>query len=788
MYNVEQIKQRINCVDYAAIINLPIRKSGDRCVSPRPGAKNPTSFVVYEDFFYDFGTGQGGDVVDLSALVKHDGNKGEAIKELAAITGVSNDIDTSNWIAYTQNLCNEIQHYHKQLTAADFEYLHKRGINDETITRLKLGRTDDGRLCIPYWKNNYIAYYATRYMNGGAYPDSKYKKMKIDDFNENVPWGLQTLTRNRELLVIAEGAFDVMSFEQENYACLSAITGHFSKNQLPEVISAAKSFKQVFLIFDNDIVSHAGEKFTVKMAKILFAHQIPFIVGSTPPRFKDVSDYYAAGNDLQSLIDNAVPGVNFLGSIITDEKEFEDFARKSCRYMSKPSVDMFFNEIRKTSDFDSDWLKTLCKDCKSAPTDKFIALEVVKQHKLLYNEKISFFEFNGKYWQARTDTAIAAYIDKSLGIYTTGAKISSILKIIKSNVNTDEVFNTKPIINFINGTLELQPDIKFREHSPDDLCTYSLPYPYDPHASYKAWDTFISEVTNEDERKMSLLQELSGYVLYPDNRLQKAAVLIGSGANGKSVFLNVLSEVFGRDNISNVEMSSLTQDFQTIQLMTSMLNISAETKTEVNGAETRFKQIVTGDEITACYKGKDYIKFKPRAKMFLACNEYMKSNDTTEGWGRRFCFVNFPIRFVEYPTEDDERQIDRNIESKLTTQKMLSGIFNWVLEGYKYLLSVDGEFTETADQVEIMEDFKELSNPLIIFTKEIDFGAYSKLSNSTLYQRYKDWCEDCNHKVMSKTRFSKQFCKIIKEYRKDLKPYRLKYSRGYEIIRSTNND
>ena len=394
MYNVEQIKQRINCVDYAAIINLPIRKWGDRCVSPRPGAKNPTSFVVYEDFFYDFGTGQGGDVVDLSALVKHDGNKGEAIKELAAITGVSNDIDTSNCI------------------------------NDETITRLKLGRTDDGRLCIPYWKNNYIAYYATRYMDGGAYPDSKYKKMKIDDFNENVPWGLQTLSRNRNLLVIAEGAFDVMSFEQENYACLSAITGHFSKNQLPEVISAAKSFKQVFLIFDNDIVSHAGEKFTVKMAKILFAHQIPFIVGSTPPRFKDVSDYYAAGNDLQSLIDNAVPGVNFLGSIITDEKEFEDFARKSCRYMSKPSVDMFFNEIRKTSNFDSDWLKTLCKDCKSPPTDKFIALEVVKQRKLLYNEKISFFEFNGKYWQARTDTAIAAYIDKSLGIYTTGAKIS----------------------------------------------------------------------------------------------------------------------------------------------------------------------------------------------------------------------------------------------------------------------------------------------------------------------------------------------------------------------------
>ena len=63
---IRQIKERINCLDYCLRKNLPIHKSGDRCVSPlRPGATNKSSFVVFEDFWYDHGAAQGGDVIEL---------------------------------------------------------------------------------------------------------------------------------------------------------------------------------------------------------------------------------------------------------------------------------------------------------------------------------------------------------------------------------------------------------------------------------------------------------------------------------------------------------------------------------------------------------------------------------------------------------------------------------------------------------------------------------------------------------------------------------------------------
>ena len=791
MIDISQIKNRISCVDFAQQNNLSISKSGDRCVSPlRPNATNKTSFIVYDDFFFDFGSGEGGDVIDFAAKLLFKDDKSKAIKHLAKITGTN--ITTTNnqsWVKYTQNLCNKIQSYHEKLTPDDRKYLYERGIVDDTINRNKIGRTPEGRLCIPYWKNGYVCYYATRHLPNGKYPEQKYKKMPIDDCNEHTVWGLHTLDRDsdRELLVIAEGAFDALSFEQDGYSVISAITGHFSREQLPTALSIARSFKQVFLVFDNDTITKAGEKFTIKMAKILTEKRIPCVVGKVPPTYKDISEYYAAGGDLSLIINTATDGVEFIASKMTNKKEFDTFARRVCRYMSKPDVDMFFKSVGQLTQFDPDWLKSLCKDCKSAPLDKTIAEEIIKKYKLLYNEKISFFQYNGTYWTSKTDTEISAYIADALGPYTTGPKIASILKVIKSAVVTNKLFNVNPVMNFINGTLELSPEIKFREHRADDCCTYCLDYPYDPSATSDAWLNFLDTVTNHDDKKICLLQELSGYVLYPDNRLQKCAVLIGSGANGKSVFLNVLTKIFGSSNVSNVEMSSLSQDFQVIQLMNSMLNISAETRTNVAGAESKFKQITAGDEISACYKGKDYIAFRPRAKMFLACNEYVKSSDTTEGWVRRFCFVDFPMHFVEMPNPDnpEELPIDRDIESKLTTPDSLSAIFNWVLQGYQMLLAC-GYFTEPDDQKAINEEFKELSNPLIEFAKEVEIDG--QISNARLYNLYKDWCEESGHNSLARNTFVKRVAKAFKEYRSELEQYKYKNERGWQSKFSLSND
>ena len=137
MHDISLIKQRISCVDVAQRCGLPIQRSGDRCVSPlRQGATNKSSFSVTDEFYYDFGSGSGGDCIDLLAELKYSGDRGKAIRELASLTGVTDDNPVSQeWMDYTNHMNSMTAFYHSQLTEDDRNYLRSRGISDSDADR-----------------------------------------------------------------------------------------------------------------------------------------------------------------------------------------------------------------------------------------------------------------------------------------------------------------------------------------------------------------------------------------------------------------------------------------------------------------------------------------------------------------------------------------------------------------------------------------------------------------------------------------------------------------------------
>ena len=72
----------MSLIDYARnILGWDVRNAGDRTYSLAKGANN-TSLVVYDDWFYDFKLGVGGDVVDLCALARHGRDREAAMQEL----------------------------------------------------------------------------------------------------------------------------------------------------------------------------------------------------------------------------------------------------------------------------------------------------------------------------------------------------------------------------------------------------------------------------------------------------------------------------------------------------------------------------------------------------------------------------------------------------------------------------------------------------------------------------------------------------------------------------------
>lgn len=745
------IKQRMSCIDYAKISGIPVSKPGDRCASPiRSGADNRTAFVVYEDFWYDFVAQLGGDVIDLCALRQFEGNRGAAISHLARLTGVEYE-QNAKWVEYTQHLCGLVEKWHKELSEPHSEYLKSRGILQTTIDELKIG-TKGNRIVIPYWKNGYICYYISRKDPNDASDSPKYVKAKLDGSNENIPWGLPTLKAGQPLY-IAEGAFDALSIYQEGKSVLATMGGHFSKPQLEQVRKASEAASEVILTFDND---EAGRSFTRALGEFLFNHRIKFSTLVIPSRYKDVSECYEAEGRLPSTMQD---GIEFLAETLTEWEDFKAFAYKAGRVLDKSSIAQLFSKVQ---GFDPVALKDLKSDVTSCPAEGKIVSEI--KGDLLYHPSVGFFTYDGTRWARISDEEVKARIAKALGRFKSGSKCNSILTLLKAETARVVEFNRQNKVNFINGTLDLDTLAFSDEHNPNDFLTYCMKYPYKPGKYYKPWSDFIEDIMNSDERKQSLLQEAAGYVLFPNNAFQKCFVLIGSGANGKSVFLNIMTHIFGEENVSNIEMSAFAKDFQVIHLMNSLINISSETKSNIAGAESVFKQIVAGDMVSSCYKGKDMISFRPRSKLFIACNEYMKSKDTTEGYLRRLCFIKFPMHYVDNPTQPNDRLINRDLEKDF--EKHLTEIFNWVLDGYRSLRA-DHEFTVTDEQSEIISDYKEVINPLISFVKDYELdGDYA--SNDEFYRDYLVWCEQCGHKSRTKQSFLRAVPEILREYRKDL--------------------
>lgn len=786
MYDTSLIKQRISCVDVAQRCGLPIRQSGDRCVSPlRAGATNTSSFCVDTDFWYDFGSGSGGDCIDLLALVKHGGDRGKAIRELAALTGVPDDNPRPDgWLQYTQNLCNQIAYWQTQLTRNDYEYLHSRGLTDSTISELKIGRTEDGRLSIPYMKNGYVAYYCTRHLPGGSYPEAKYRKQRRDDYCEHIVWGLDTLSRSGDTLVIAEGAFDAISFWQDGYPVLSAITGFFSKPQISTVLAAARKFSRVFIVYDDDSkTSNAGARFTMRTAELLTRHRIPFIVGAVPTPYHDISEYYAAGGDLQRIIDAAESGMEYIACHINDFSELESFVYKVARHTKRVQMDELFTKLKKLDRWNEKTLASLFKSATTAPPENIVADEILQSRQLVYIPAVGFYEYDSGKWTRIDDGIVKSYADRAYGEFSSAQRVNAICNLVKIRaLRTDIQFDKQPLWNFVNGTLELETGV-FREHNPGDYCSMQVKYPYNPEASYDSWTRFIDDVTAGDPRVAELLQLIPGYVFEPTSKYERVFVLSGTGGNGKTRYLEILRQLFSGSNnsVSHLTPRGLLDRFQAIQLRESIVNIAGEIRSDIRDTEERIKSVASGEPLSACYKGQDFITFQPRTKLIFATNSQLASGDTSDGLTRRLILVDFKVSFVDDPDPGDPYQRKKNVDilNDLNQELQSGGIFNWAYEGYKLLRAV-GYFTETADQTQLLQEFKRASNPILVFWEDHrgDFGG--EITNQALYRdKYLQWCVDNGEKPLTSQAFYREFRKVSS---RDYEPYRTSKERGYRKI------
>lgn len=309
------------------------------------------------------------------------------------------------------------------------------------------------------------------------------------------------------------------------------------------------------------------------------------------------------------------------------------------------------------------------------------------------------------------------------------------------------------LINLKNGTFEITSQgTVLRDFNRSDFITYQLPFEYDPTAISPLFEKYLNRVLPDKECQL-VLAEYLGFVFikHGSNTLkeEKALILYGSGANGKSVFFEVVNALLGAENVSSYSLQSLTNEsgYFRANIANKLVNYASE----INGnlEASIFKQLVSGEPVEARLPYGNPFMLTQYAKLIFNCNELPKDVEHTNAYFRRFLIIPFNVTIPE--KEQDKRLHTKIIENEL------SGVFNWMLAGLNRLLEQKRFSTCNAAQKAI-EQYKADSNSVKLFLDENGYVNSPKKREAikNLYLEYREHCMDDGMKPFNKSNFMKQ--------------------------------
>jgi putative DNA primase/helicase len=172
---------------------------------------------------------------------------------------------------------------------------------------------------------------------------------------------------------------------------------------------------------------------------------------------------------------------------------------------------------------------------------------------------------------------------------------------------------------------------------------------------------------------------------------------------------------------------------------------------EINGKleASIFKQLVSGEPVEARLPYGNPFIMSDYAKLIFNCNELPWNVEHTNAFYRRFLIIPFEVTIPE--GEQDKELAKKIIDSEL------SGVFNWVLEGLKRLLS-QKKFTDCEAVRQAREQYEKESDSVKLFLEESGYTicADSYVTLENIYREYQRYCLDDGYHSVSKLKFRKR--------------------------------
>ena len=255
-----------------------------------------------------------------------------------------------------------------------------------------------------------------------------------------------------------------------------------------------------------------------------------------------------------------------------------------------------------------------------------------------------------------------------------------------------------------------------------------------PRGDCVRWRAFLDDIAGGDAALQAYLQRMVGYCLTGATSAHALFFLYGTGANGKSVFVNTLATILG-DYATSAPMDTFMEargdrhPTDLAGLRGARFVSSIETEQGRRWNESKVKAITGGDKVSARFMRQDFFEYLPQFKLVIAGNHKPAIRNVDEAMKRRLHLIPFTVTIPP-----DKR--DGHLTEKLLAERdgilawAVEGCLAWQRDGLNPPASVVSATEEYFDEEDAIGDFLD---------EEAQRFDQARVAVADVFQRWQEW-------------------------------------------------
>lgn len=335
------------------------------------------------------------------------------------------------------------------------------------------------------------------------------------------------------------------------------------------------------------------------------------------------------------------------------------------------------------------------------------------------------------------------------------SKINALLSRARSERNIpakpEQFDKNRDLLCVENGILNLQTG-ELLPHNQSDFITKIAPVIYDTKAECPTFMRFIRRIMDGNEELITFIQRAAGYSLTGDVSERCMFILYGSGKNGKSTLVEVLSELLGNYSLRTPTETLMVKHGSTgvpndvARLKGARFVSASETEEGQRLSESKIKDMTGGDTLTARYMHGEWFDFSAEFKIWLSTNHKPTIQGTDQAiWDR--------IRLIPFNVRIPEKEQNKHLLIQLKTE--LPGILNWAIQGC-LAWRRDG-LGMPAEVISAVSDYRCEMDIVGQFISECCIeSAAVQVTSKALYTDYCEWCDKNGERSLSQNKFGRR--------------------------------